>query len=194
MWYKRLRKFQEVVLNAHLMHSTPLSRVVHRFLPLLLFFVSGSSLAKQKATTDDHKRLYAMLSGLQARLQMPQHIDLAIVPLERRMVSVQRFREADGSERFMISLDQEFFDSLSHEELKAAIAHELGHVWIYSHHPYLQTEALANEIAMRAVSRESMKRIYAKLWVHLGTTGDLDELLGSQKKTAQHNRNVRLAP
>jgi hypothetical protein len=39
-----------------------------------------------------------------------------------------------------------------------------------------------------------MKKIYAKLWVHLGTTGDLDQLLGSEKKTAEHSRNVRMAP
>lgn len=70
---------------------------------------------------------------------------------------------------------------LSQEELKAVIAHELGHVWIFSHFPYLQTEILANEIAMRAVSRDSMKKIYAKLWLRLGTTGDLEAVLGSDK-------------
>jgi hypothetical protein len=177
------------------MNSIPSRRVVHQFLPLLLFFISGSSFAKQKTTAEsDLKRLYAVVRGLEARLQMPQHVDVTILPVELRMVSVQRLREVDGGERFMISVDQEFFNSLSHEELKAAMAHELGHVWIYSHHPYLQTEALANEIAMRAVSRESMKKIYAKLWVHLGTTGDLDQLLGSEKKTAEHSRNVRMAP
>jgi len=95
------------------------------------------------------------------------------------MVAVHRVRQAQADDRFTIQIDQKFFDSLSSEELEAAIAHELGHVWIYSHHPYLHTEALANEIAMRVVSRESVKKLYLKLWAQLETTGDLNEVLGS---------------
>src|SRR5262249_7449242 len=112
---------------------------------------------------------------LESRLNMTQRVDVRVVPADEKMVSVRRM----PGDVFMISIDQGFFSSLTHEELRAAIAHELGHVWISSHHPYLQTEALANEIAMRAVTRQSMKSIYAKLWLHLGAPGDLDELLGS---------------
>src|SRR5262245_49653478 len=109
---------------------------------------------------------------------MPQHVQISIVSTDERMVSVQRIRESAGADQiFIIRFDQSFLDGLSDEELEAAIAHELGHVWISSHHPYLQTEALANEIAMRVVSRDSMKKVYAKLWLHLGTSGDFEKLL-----------------
>jgi hypothetical protein len=40
-------------------------------------------------------------------------------------------------------------------------------------HPYLQTEELANEIALRVVSRESLDEVYEKVWKRTGTTGDL---------------------
>jgi len=51
-------------------------------------------------------------------------------------------------------------------------------VWIFTHHPYLQTEELANQIAMRAVSRASLERVYAKVWERGGTKGDLARFLG----------------
>jgi Zn-dependent peptidase ImmA (M78 family) len=57
--------------------------------------------------------------------------------------------------------------------LKSTVAHELGHVWIFTHHPYLQTESLANQIAERVVSRESLVQVYEKVWKALGTKGDL---------------------
>ena len=44
------------------------------------------------------------------------------------------------------------------------VAHELGHVWIFTHHPYLQTEAGANQIAERLVARQTLERVYAKVW------------------------------
>jgi len=33
------------------------------------------------------------------------------------------------------------------------------------------------------VSRDSMKKVYAKLWLHLGTSGDFEKLLGTETKT-----------
>ena len=48
------------------------------------------------------------------------------------------------------------------------MAHELGHVWVFTHHPYLQTEKLANQIAMRVVTRDSLVNVYHKLWEHGG--------------------------
>ncbi|MNC89431.1 hypothetical protein D3C83_53670 [compost metagenome] len=63
-------------------------------------------------------------------------------------------------------------------ELEAILAHELGHIWIFTHHPYLQTEALANRIAMRIVTRESLVTVYEKVWKRRGTKGDLGGFLG----------------
>ena len=63
-------------------------------------------------------------------------------------------------------------------ELRAVVAHELGHVWIFTHHPYLQTERLANSIAMRVVSRQNLEKIYDKVWQRGGTKGDIVQFLG----------------
>src|SRR5215831_5703327 len=158
-------------------------KVAHLVL-LISFLLSANAGLAEPRPISEHttKKVQAIVSELQARLQIAQRIEASIVPSEKRMVSVQRVHDAvSGTDSFEIHLDQTFFESLNREELRAALAHELGHVWISSHHPYLQTEALANEIAMRAVTRDSMKKIYIKLWLHLGTSGNLDELLGHDK-------------
>ena len=77
----------------------------------------------------------------------------------------------------MLSLDRNFLDTLDDSELTAAIAHELGHVWIFTHHPYLQTELLANQIAMKVVTRESLEKVYQRVWKDKGTKGDIEEFL-----------------
>jgi Zn-dependent protease with chaperone function len=149
---------------------------------VLLFFCiflmrSNSVAAGARRRSDpDLGRLNVLVAELKAQLQMPQEIHATIVPVNGLMVSVER--TPDG---FTIAFDASFLDSLDEEEVKAAVAHELGHVWIYSHHPYLQTEALANEIAMRVVTRDSLKRIYHRLWAHLGQTGNIEEFLGAEK-------------
>jgi hypothetical protein len=63
--------------------------------------------------------------------------------------------------------------------LRAALAHELGHVWVFTHHPFLQTERLANEVGRRVVSRASLERLYKKLWAYEGTPGvEMEQVLG----------------
>ena len=42
-----------------------------------------------------------------------------------------------------------------------------------THHPYLQTEQLANQIAMRVVSRESLDSVYGKVWPDAAAQGSL---------------------
>jgi predicted Zn-dependent protease len=79
---------------------------------------------------------------------------------------------------FVITIDRQFIEELSREEVEAALAHELGHVWIYTHHPYVQTERLANDIAMRVVSRSAFEPVYEKVWSRTGIRGNLIEFLG----------------
>ena len=69
-----------------------------------------------------------------------------------------------------------FVDSLTDDELRAVVAHELGHVWIFTHHPYLQTEQLANKIALRVVTRETLERVYDKVWPQGAPLGAPDSL------------------
>jgi hypothetical protein len=79
---------------------------------------------------------------------------------------------------FLLSVEEEFVSELTQEELEAAVAHELGHIWIFSHHPYLQTEALANQIAERLVPRANLLQVYEKVWRRQGTRGDIARFLG----------------
>jgi predicted Zn-dependent protease len=98
------------------------------------------------------------------------------------MMSVEA--PTDTRKTFLLSVEASFLDALNDDELEAAVAHELGHVWIFTHHPFLQTEELANEIAMRAVKRESLERVYAKVWERGGTKGDLARFLGASPSTS----------
>ena len=70
---------------------------------------------------------------------------------------------------FRMAFEERFLTAVDQDELKAIVAHELGHVWIFTHHPYLQTERLANTVAIRAVPRPSLERVYSKVWAREGT-------------------------
>jgi hypothetical protein len=51
----------------------------------------------------------------------------------------------------------------------------MGHIWVFTHHPYLQTEALANQKASELVPRESLRKVYEKVWRIEGQKGTFDE-------------------
>ena len=117
-----------------------------------------------------------------ARLQMNDHVDIRIDENNPKMVSSEPM--PCSTPGYRISFDRRFLESLS-EEIEAVVAHELGHVWIFTHHPFLQTESLANDIALRVVDRETMKKVYSKLWAHTGTSGNIDELLGPAREPSK---------
>ena len=121
-------------------------------------------------------RLDEVASGLAKALDVPRHVEVIIVERNDLVVSVEPLpTAADG---FRVVFEQRFYERLDEHEVAAAIAHELGHVWIYSHFPFLQTEALANEIALRVASRKTMESLYFKLWAYTGMKGSLEEVLG----------------
>jgi Peptidase family M48 len=93
----------------------------------------------------------------------------AIVPVNPLMVSVLSPVRSGGV--YQVAFEGDFLDTLSDDELHAVVAHELGHVWIFTHHPYLQTEQLANKIALRVVPRETLERVYHKVWPHGAPSG-----------------------
>jgi len=80
------------------------------------------------------------------KLGMSAHVEVVVVPRNELMMSVEPM---EGEARFRLSVDESFLQDLSADELSATVAHELGHVWIFTHHPFLQTEAGANDVAMR---------------------------------------------
>jgi len=127
------------------------------------------------------KKLRLLVRDLKKRLSIPATVLVSIVPSNPLMMSVEAPK--DQKSPFLLAIDAKFLETLTDEELEAAIAHELGHVWVFTHHPYLQTEELANQIAMRAVSRESLARVYGKVWERGGTKGDLARFLGASSSS-----------
>ena len=78
-----------------------------------------------------------------------------------------------------IVIGDTMLDRYTPDEIEVVLAHELGHVWIYTHRPFLQTERLANIVGQRVVERESFEKVYSKLWVYEGASGvPIDDLLG----------------
>lgn len=124
----------------------------------------------------DEGALQVKIDALRAKLGIREIVDVSIVPENPLMLSVESLNGRSGP--FRISVDKNFLSSLNDDEMNSALAHELGHVWIHTHFPYLQTERLANDVAMRVVTRDSLVPVYHKVWERLGTKGDLAEFLG----------------
>ena len=146
------------------------------FVASLYFTGAGVSLAgAANAGTIDEQKLNAIAKEFQLRLGIPQPISISLVEVNKYLVSVQR--SAPNSSGFTIQCEQKFLAQLTEEEVKAVIAHELGHVWIFTHHPFLQTEALANEQALLLVSRDVLEKVYEKVWQAEGHKGSLQDFL-----------------
>lgn len=110
------------------------------------------------------QRVQEVIDDLRVRLALSRDVMAAIVPVNPLMVSVLSPVQRGGA--YQVAFEGAFLDTLSDDELRAVVAHELGHVWIFTHHPYLQTEQLANKIALRVVPRETLERVYDKVWPH----------------------------
>lgn len=120
--------------------------------------------------------LQAITDTLRTRLDILERVEVTLVANNPLVMSVETRSGRSGP--FVISVDEAFVASLTDAEVEAALAHELGHVWIYTHHPYLQTERLANDIAMRVVSRSTLEPVYEKVWKRTGIKGNLAEFIG----------------
>jgi predicted Zn-dependent protease len=142
-------------------------------------FVCATGLSRPSRADDQSARtarVQHVVDELKSRLDIPQTVTVRIVEDNPLMASVGRDL-ADPS-AFAVSFEADLLDQLSDDALAAAVAHELGHVWIFTHFPFLQTEQLANEIAMRVVSRESLAPVYAQVFERARVAGDLEKLLG----------------
>lgn len=154
----------------------------HRF-ALALFTLLALSPPYGQAATDavyvprhDPRPIQALVDASLRRLEMPDRVAVVLVAANPLLVSVERHAEG-----FLLSVQDNFIDTLSEEELEAVIAHELGHVWIFTHHPYLHTEQLANRVALRLVSRDRLAQVYVKIGERAGTKRDLAIFLGPER-------------
>jgi hypothetical protein len=143
--------------------------------PTMLIGLAGTMDARELRSVPS---LQEVVDSLKTQLGIDAIVSAAIVPTNPLLVSVQPVD--GGPATFQMAFEERFLTGLDEDDLKAIIAHELGHVWIFTHHPYLQTERLANTVAMRAVPRESLERVYSKVWERDGTKLDLTRLIGPQ--------------
>jgi hypothetical protein len=144
------------------------------WLPVFLMAATSARANERPNASAMAVRLQALVDLLRTELAIPQDVTLEVVDENPLMASVEPAKSGDG---FVLSIEGAFASRLTDDELKGVIAHELGHVWIFTHHPYLQTEQLANRIAMRLVSRENLEQVYEKVWKN-GAKGDLGRFLG----------------
>ena len=121
-------------------------------------------LAARAQAADQQARIQRVVDDLKAQLSIGHRVDVALVPADPRLFSVvPQKHEAEEPATFLLSVEEGFAQGLNDVELRAAVAHELGHVWIFTHFPYLQTEELANDIALRVVSRAALAPLYDKV-------------------------------
>ncbi len=111
---------------------------------------------------DERQHIQQVVETLKNRLAISQTVTVEIVRTNAKLFSVEPAQRHDGT--FLLSVEEDFAQALTESELEAAVAHELGHVWIYTHFPFLQTEELANDIASRVIARETLTSLYDKVW------------------------------
>jgi hypothetical protein len=147
-------------------------------LPLHLGFIPTESVGWSSRGTErtEIEVLQDVTDDLRTRLQINERVNVELVEHNPLVMSVETLAGRTGP--FVITVDREFIRELNHDESEAALAHELGHVWIYTHRPFLQTERGANDIAMRVISRAAFEPVYEKVWARTGIRGNLIEFLG----------------
>jgi hypothetical protein len=148
----------------------------------ILFFVllspgsNGCEAASPEHPSDQIQRIAAIVGELQGRLGDTTRVLVSVDCANSHLVSVRPSKSDPRT--YLLSLDREFLMLLDERDLRAVVAHELGHVWIYTHHPYLQTESLANQTALKVVSREDLQRAYRKVELHKGEEIDIQAFIG----------------
>jgi Peptidase family M48 len=129
------------------------------WIALSLVFIIQS--AADGRSAHNVRRIKGTINHLKKQLAISNEIRSKVVAKNPLIVSVKPIRGEKGV--FEISFEEAFLNMLDDEDLEAVVAHELGHVWIFTHHPYLQTEDLANSIAYRAITTNALDRVYEKM-------------------------------
>ena len=148
-------------------------------LPVLFAFVLPLTTCRPVRANVDHdrNRLDEIVDVLKKQFGITSPVQVEVIAHNPLGFSVQ----PSGTRKFVLLVDANFVRLLDDEELTAALAHELAHVWIYTHHPFLHTESLANQIAMQVVRRDSLKHLYVKVSTFYGDRRAIDEVLGAER-------------
>jgi hypothetical protein len=135
------------------------------FAPLLLFPALSSARGGVYPVNQGRLALIDLvIQDYSRRLGITQEVTFSFMVGNPRLVCVER--PVPEKDVFQLLFEEEFLRTLDDRDMCAAIAHELGHVWIFTHFPYLQTESLANQYALKLVPQEDLDRLYEKvrLW------------------------------
>ncbi len=144
---------------------------------LLLQLSAGLIFAEGEELNLRERKIEHMIEDFSHRLGITQQVTVSMVPGDTLLASVRPI--SANAEVFEISFDPQFIQTLDDREISAAVAHEFGHIWIYTHFPYLQTEALANQLALKLVSREDLDSVYEKVWKWKGKRVNPQKVFGS---------------
>jgi hypothetical protein len=136
--------------------------------------------AKSRARAERTNQLQRISDRLRLRLGIMERVMVTLAKRNPLVMSVETLGTRSGP--FVINADEAFIATLTDDEIEAAIAHELGHVWIYTHHPYEQSERYANDIALRVINRAALEPVYAKVWKRTGIKGNLAEYIGDNQQ------------
>jgi len=138
-------------------------------------------------------RAGAIVNQLRVALQIDSDVRVTAVTFHPLVFSVEPLDKS--KDHFVLSMEIQFLLKLNDDELYAALAHELGHVWVYKHFPFLQTERLANSIALRVVPREHFESLYTTLWTYERAAGvPMEDLLGPKENANSPNAVLSAPP
>jgi hypothetical protein len=165
----------KMIIRAGLLPAAAVTLSLAVVPPFLAPVHARDSIPADAAAAAGHVQL--VVDRLRERLGIAELVRVSVLPTVALVVSVEAPQETEPV--YVLRIEHAFLERLNAAELEAAVAHELGHVWVFTHHPFLQTEPLANRIARRVVARDDLASVYRKLWAHGGTTeGNVDALLG----------------
>ena len=147
---------------------------------------TGEGPAARESLVVREAKIQDVVNKLKIRMSIPDMVVASIVEHNQLVVSVERAK--DGTSAFALLIDRDFLEGLTADEIDAVVAHELGHVWIFTHHPFLHTEELANQIAMKVVPQDTLAAVYDKVWKRVGRKGDLVYLPAGAEATGAQSK------
>ena len=134
------------------------------------------------AETTTIAALQDLTDDLRARLEIGERVHVTLVDHNPLVMSVETLAGRTGP--FVISVDREFIHELSQTRIGSrACPRAWARVDLHPRSRIVQTERLANDIAMRVVSRSAFEPVYEKVWARTGIKGNLIEFIGPPSQT-----------